>query len=90
MSNLTAYQADPAFKIVTGVCPHDCPDTCAWQVAVDASCGVATDIWGHADHPVTAGTLCGKVDRRCGGSRLLNLICLLELRVASQIASDGI
>lgn len=50
-------------EIVTGACPHDCPDTCAWQVAVDRYTGRALDIWGHPDHPVTLGRLCGKVDR---------------------------
>lgn len=49
-------------RIVTGVCPHDCPDTCAWQVAVDPATGRAVDIWGHPEHPFTAGKLCGKVD----------------------------
>ena len=53
----------PRHQIVTGVCPHDCPDTCTWQVAVDRASGRAVDIWGHADHPVTQGRLCGKVDR---------------------------
>ncbi|KIG14943.1 Anaerobic dehydrogenase, typically selenocysteine-containing protein [Enhygromyxa salina] len=49
-------------RVVTGACPHDCPDTCAWQVAVDPQTGRAVDIWGHAEHPFTAGKLCGKVD----------------------------
>ena len=62
MSRLAHYENDPAIRIVTGVCPHDCPDTCSWQVAVDAD-GRAVDIWGHAGHPVTQGRLCGKVDR---------------------------
>ena len=57
------YAADPAVQIITGVCPHDCPDSCAWQVAVARSTGRALDIWGHPDHPVTAGALCTKVDR---------------------------
>jgi anaerobic selenocysteine-containing dehydrogenase len=48
---------------MTGACPHDCPDTCAWQVAVARDSGRAVDIWGHADHPITQGRLCGKVDR---------------------------
>ncbi|MCA9698167.1 MAG: molybdopterin-dependent oxidoreductase, partial [Myxococcales bacterium] len=56
------YQTDPRFRVVTGACPHDCPDTCAWQVAVDREQGRAVDIWGHPDHPFTAGKLCGKVD----------------------------
>jgi anaerobic selenocysteine-containing dehydrogenase len=49
-------------RIVTGACPHDCPDTCAWQVAVEPETGRALDIWGHAEHPFTRGKLCGKVD----------------------------
>jgi anaerobic selenocysteine-containing dehydrogenase len=49
-------------RIVTGTCPHDCPDSCAWQVAVDPETGRALDIWGHAEHPFTQGKLCGKVD----------------------------
>ncbi|RME53470.1 MAG: molybdopterin oxidoreductase family protein, partial [Caldilineae bacterium] len=50
-------------QIITGACPHDCPDTCSWQVAVDPATGRAVNIWGHPDHPVTQGRLCGKVDR---------------------------
>ncbi len=57
------YLTDPSMDVVTGVCPHDCPDTCSWQVAVERESGRAVDIWGHADQPVTAGRLCGKVDR---------------------------
>ncbi len=50
-------------EIVRGVCPHDCPDSCAWQVAVDRRSGRAIDLWGDSDHPVTGGHLCTKVDR---------------------------
>ncbi len=50
-------------SIITGACPHDCPDVCSWQVAVDDTTGQAFDIWGHPEHPVTLGRLCGKVDR---------------------------
>lgn len=63
MSKLSLYEQNSAVEIVTGVCPHDCPDTCSWQVAVERASGRAIDIWGHADHPVTQGRLCGKVDR---------------------------
>jgi anaerobic selenocysteine-containing dehydrogenase len=60
------YATDPElrakFRVITGACSHDCPDTCAWQVAVEAETGKAVDIWGHAGHPFTAGKLCGKVD----------------------------
>jgi anaerobic selenocysteine-containing dehydrogenase len=63
MSKIALYENDPAVEIVTGVCPHDCPDTCSWQVAVDRASGRAVDIWGHGGHPVTQGKLCGKVDR---------------------------
>ncbi len=63
MPNAAFYRNDPTVRIVTGACPHDCPDTCSWQIAVDRDNGRALDIWGHADHPVTQGKLCGKVDR---------------------------
>jgi anaerobic selenocysteine-containing dehydrogenase len=63
MSKLELYEANAEINIVTGACPHDCPDTCSWQVAVDKSSGRAVDIWGNADHPITQGRLCGKVDR---------------------------
>ncbi len=63
MSKFAQYANDPSINIVTGACPHDCPDTCTWQVAVERQSGRAVDIWGHADHPVTQGRLCGKVDR---------------------------
>ncbi len=63
MSKLTFYENDPNTLVVTGACPHDCPDTCSWQVAVNRTTGQAVDIWGNPNHPVTQGTLCGKVDR---------------------------
>lgn len=63
MSKLSRYVDQPEIEIVTGCCPHDCPDTCSWQVAVDRQQGRAVDIWGHAEQPLTAGKLCGKVDR---------------------------
>jgi len=63
MSKITLYADNPDLEIITGACAHDCPDTCSWQVAVERSTGKAIDIWGHADHPVTQGRLCGKVDR---------------------------
>lgn len=57
-----ALRARDDVRIVTGVCPHDCPDTCAWEVAVDAG-GSPLGLWGHSEHPLTRGGLCGKVDR---------------------------
>ena len=45
MTKLTQYLSDPTIQIVTGVCPHDCPDTCSWQVAVERDTGRAIDIW---------------------------------------------
>lgn len=45
---------------VRGACPHDCPDTCAWQVTVEE--GRATRVVGDAEHPITRGTLCAKVN----------------------------
>ncbi len=63
MAKLSKYRDDPAIRIVTGACPHDCPDTCSWQVAVDTASGRAVDLWGHPDHPMTQGALCTKVDK---------------------------
>ena len=51
----------PLPVVVTGACHHDCPDTCAWEVTVVD--GVATRLRASADHPVTRGTLCPKVNR---------------------------
>ena len=49
-------------KIVHGACPHDCPDTCAWQVNVNDK-GIATELKGDPDHPFTRGSLCTKLKR---------------------------
>ena len=49
-------------KVVNGACPHDCPDTCAWQVTVDDD-GRAVGLAGDARHPFTQGALCSKLKR---------------------------
>ncbi|MBA2681710.1 MAG: molybdopterin oxidoreductase family protein [Ktedonobacteraceae bacterium] len=49
-------------RVVHGACPHDCPDTCALETHVDEQ-GRAVSIRGRADHPVTRGWLCAKVNR---------------------------
>ncbi len=49
-------------KQVHGACPHDCPDTCAWQVTVDDS-GRAVQLKGADGHPYTQGALCAKLKR---------------------------
>jgi anaerobic selenocysteine-containing dehydrogenase len=49
-------------RVVSGFCPLDCPDTCAWQVEVDDD-GRALSLRGNREHPFTAGALCGKVNR---------------------------
>ena len=54
--------ADISATVVRGVCPHDCPDTCATLVTVDQN-GRATRIQGDPAHPVTNGFLCAKVNR---------------------------
>ncbi len=62
------------FKIVHAVCSHDCPDSCAVLVSVDAN-GRAQRVEGDPQHPVTRGFLCGKVakylDRVYSPDRLL-------------------
>ncbi len=45
---------------VRGACPHDCPDTCAWDVTVED--GRAVALRGVKDHPLTRGGLCAKVN----------------------------
>lgn len=47
-------------RVIQGACPHDCPDTCAWQVTVDD--GRAVGLRGDPTHPFTRGTLCAKVN----------------------------
>ena len=61
-----------ARTVVKAACPHDCPDTCAMEIAVED--GVAVAVRG-ADMPFTDGTLCTKVakylDRTYSKERLL-------------------
>jgi anaerobic selenocysteine-containing dehydrogenase len=45
--------------VIRGACPHDCPDTCAWEVTVRE--GVAEKLVGVKEHPFTRGGLCAKV-----------------------------
>ncbi|MBX9930938.1 MAG: molybdopterin-dependent oxidoreductase [Methylobacterium sp.] len=46
--------------IVRGVCPHDCPDTCAFLYHVED--GKLVDVTGDRDHPMTRGGLCVKLN----------------------------
>lgn len=46
---------------VRGACPHDCPDTCAWDVTVRE--GRAVAMRGAKEHAFTRGGLCAKVSR---------------------------
>jgi anaerobic selenocysteine-containing dehydrogenase len=46
--------------VVRGGCPHDCPDTCAWEVTVED--GRAVTLRGLKEHPFTRGGLCAKVN----------------------------
>ena len=54
-------------RTVTGVCHHDCPDSCGWIVTVepDAEGGPdrATKMRGNPEHPFSRGELCPKVNR---------------------------
>jgi anaerobic selenocysteine-containing dehydrogenase len=50
-----------ARRSVRGACPHDCPDTCALEVEVEA--GRALRVRGSRAHAATAGVLCTKVSR---------------------------
>src|SRR5215211_3730250 len=55
-----ATVAPASSTVVLGACPHDCPDTCAWQVTVVD--GIAVKLVGDAAHPITRGGLCAKVN----------------------------
>ncbi|QBD82307.1 molybdopterin oxidoreductase family protein [Ktedonosporobacter rubrisoli] len=48
-------------RVVYGSCPHDCPDCCALEIKVDED-GRAVSVRGRADHQVTRGWLCAKVN----------------------------
>ncbi len=50
-----------ATTFVQGLCPHDCPDTCAIRTEVRG--GVALRVTGDPTHPTTRGVLCTKVSR---------------------------
>lgn len=54
--------AESPLRVVQAVCSHDCPDSCAVHITVDAA-GRAQKIEGDPTHPVTRGFLCGKVAR---------------------------
>ena len=57
---MTAAAATSPFRVVHTVCSHDCPDSCAVLVTVDAA-GRALKVQGDPSQPVTQGFLCGKV-----------------------------
>jgi anaerobic selenocysteine-containing dehydrogenase len=63
------------FRVVHAVCSHDCPDSCAVLVTVNAE-GHAVKVQGDPSHPVTQGFLCGKVakylDRVYSPQRILH------------------
>ena len=52
---------DTPVTTVRGACPHDCPDTCALKISVQA--GRVIKVAGDPDHPPTHGALCTKVSR---------------------------
>src|SRR5580658_5853833 len=60
-------------EIRHSVCALDCPDTCSLLVNVED--GRASRLRGNPDHPVTRGSLCGKVakylEREYSAQRLL-------------------
>jgi len=71
---MTAAAASAPFRVVHTVCSHDCPDSCAVLVTVNAE-GRAVKVTGDPAHPITQGFLCGKVakylDRVYAPSRIL-------------------
>jgi anaerobic selenocysteine-containing dehydrogenase len=77
--------------VVRGACPHDCPDTCAWQVTVEN--GVAVNLAGTKDHPFTRGGLCAKVnhylERVYSPDRILHPLRRIGPKGAGQFAQIG-
>jgi anaerobic selenocysteine-containing dehydrogenase len=71
---MNAAAAPSPLRVVHTVCSHDCPDSCAVLVSVDAA-GRAQRVAGDPGQPVTRGFLCGKVakylDRVYSPDRLL-------------------
>ena len=63
MNTVTAPAASTTIPVQTvrGACPHDCPDTCALKITVEA--GRVVKVAGDPDHPPTHGALCTKVSR---------------------------
>ncbi|MBI1747119.1 MAG: molybdopterin oxidoreductase family protein [Acidobacteria bacterium] len=67
-----------SIKTIRGACPHDCPDTCALLVSVEAqpSGERAVKVVGNPHHPTTNGFLCKKVanylERTYSQDRLLH------------------
>ncbi|MDH4392507.1 MAG: molybdopterin oxidoreductase family protein [Aquabacterium sp.] len=57
----TDTTTDAPITTVQGACPHDCPDTCAMKISVQA--GRVIKVAGDPDHPPTHGALCTKVSR---------------------------
>ncbi len=58
----TQSEENTAVRTVYGTCPHDCPDCCSLETQVNAQ-GRAISVRGRANHPVTRGWLCAKVNR---------------------------
>jgi len=60
-------------EIKYSVCPHDCPDTCAWKVELEQ--GRISKIIGDPSQPVTQGVICEKAryyaERVYGSDRVL-------------------
>ncbi len=50
----------PATTTVHGVCYHDCPDSCSWEVIMEN--GTIKDFGGDQHNPFTAGKLCTKME----------------------------
>ena len=56
-----AAETTAEHRVVQGACPHDCPDTCALHITVEA--GRVVRVAGDPRHPPTQGVLCTKVSR---------------------------
>src|SRR5215472_4976205 len=71
--------SDAPTRVVHGVCPLDCADTCSWVVTVQD--GRAVKLLGNREHPFTRGALCSKVNRFLEATRQPDRLLWPERRI---------
>ena len=57
---MSQEQPEKQQKIVSSVCPYDCPDSCGLLIEVEGDCAIKVS--GDPSHPYTRGSLCAKMN----------------------------